>query len=77
MWQNVVNGILGIWVLALVFLPFSDSMHKVLLAVTGLAIAATAFFGRFIVRPAGDVVDVAVKQQKEKSENFNLEQNQL
>jgi len=55
MWQNKLNGILGLWVIALAFLGFSDSMHRVLLVMTGIILVVASFFGRFIVKPVKDI----------------------
>ena len=64
MWQNRLNGILGLWVVALAFLGFSVSMHRVLLVITGLAITTIAFLGGFIIRPAKDVAAASKAEQK-------------
>ena len=64
MWQNKLNGILGLWVIALAFLGFSVSMHRVLLVITGLLIATVAFLGRFIIKPAKDFAASSLEEQK-------------
>lgn len=74
MWQNKVNGILGIWLVGLAFIPFSSSMQKALLIVTGLAIIVTAFLGRFIIRPAKDVSGSASREQGGDGEKFDPNQ---
>ncbi|OHA14293.1 MAG: hypothetical protein A2909_00150 [Candidatus Tagabacteria bacterium RIFCSPLOWO2_01_FULL_39_11] len=42
MWQNWVNGILGIWVIIMAFSGLSG--NKMLITVTGVIIAALAFW---------------------------------
>jgi hypothetical protein len=49
MWQNKLNGILGLWVIALAFLGFSDSLHRILLVLTGVFIAVVAFWGNSLI----------------------------
>ena len=65
MWQNIVNGLLGLWVIALAFLAFSVSMQRVLLVVTGLAITLVAFLGRVFIKPTRDLVKYAEEEKKE------------
>lgn len=55
MWQNKLNGILGIWVLFLAFGEFSESMHTLLLVITGIAIIIVAFFGKAIIKPVKEI----------------------
>ena len=44
MWQNWVNGILGLWVILMAFLGFSASMSRILLIIFGLVIAVLGFW---------------------------------
>ena len=44
MWQNWVNGILGLWVILMAFLGFSASMSRILLIISGLVIAVLGFW---------------------------------
>lgn len=52
-------GVLGIWVVVLAFLGFSDSLHQLLLIVTGLAIAISGFWPRKIVKPADELIKMS------------------
>ncbi|MEK9156138.1 MAG: SPW repeat protein [Patescibacteria group bacterium] len=45
MWQQWVNGILGIWVLLVPFLGFTPEALTSVLVVTGLVIAILGFWG--------------------------------
>ena len=44
MWQNWVNGILGIWVIVVAFLGFTGSTLMWTLVVTGLVVAILGFW---------------------------------
>jgi len=56
MWQNIVNGILGLWIVALAFLGFSESLHRFLLIITGIFIALIAFGGKHLVKPTEELI---------------------
>lgn len=45
MWQQWVNGILGLWVIALAFLGITGSAMMWTLVVTGIIVAVLAFWG--------------------------------
>ncbi len=45
MWQQWINGILGLWVIAIPFLGLSASAFMWTLAITGIAIAVLGFWG--------------------------------
>lgn len=45
MWQQWINALLGLWVLAIAFLGFSGDALMWTLAVTGLAIAVLGVWG--------------------------------
>jgi hypothetical protein len=49
MWQNKLNGILGLCVISLADLGFSDSLHRILLVLTGVFIAVVAFWGNSLI----------------------------
>ena len=51
MWQKKVMGVLGIWIIFLTLVGFSDSFKKVLLVATGIFIASVSFFGKRFIRP--------------------------
>lgn len=63
MWQNKVNGALGIWVIALAFLGFSVSLQRFLLVLTGVAIAIIAFWGKSLVKPTEKLVQEIQPQE--------------
>ncbi len=44
MWQNWICGILGLWIVLVVFLGFSSTLTAFFLIVSGLAIAALSFW---------------------------------
>ena len=45
MWQQWVNGILGLWVVAMSFVEMSPTTFTWTAVVTGLAIAVLGFWG--------------------------------
>jgi len=55
MWKNKLFGVLGLWIVALAFLGFSDSLHRVFLVLTGIAMIVFAFWDKKIVRPAKEL----------------------
>ena len=63
MWQNKLNGILGLWIIVLAFLAFSESMHRILLVLTGLAITIIAFFGKKLIRSPKELVKYSENQK--------------
>ncbi|QQG46502.1 MAG: hypothetical protein HYY55_01505 [Candidatus Niyogibacteria bacterium] len=44
MWQNWINGVLGLWVILMPFLGLTPSAHRSLMVVTGIVIAILAFW---------------------------------
>ena len=44
MWQNWVNGVLGLWIILMPFLGLDPSLHKYLMIATGLVVAVLAFW---------------------------------
>ena len=44
MWQAWLSGILGIWLILIVFLGFSSTLMKFFLILTGLALAVFGFW---------------------------------
>lgn len=56
MLQNKINGVLGIWIIALAFLGFSDSMQRFLLVVTGLVVAIVSFYGESLFKPSEELI---------------------
>lgn len=45
MWQQWVNGILGIWLVILPFLGFAADTLNTILIITGVVIAVLGFWG--------------------------------
>lgn len=45
MWQQWVNGILGLWVIVVAFLGFTGSTLMWTLAITGIVVAVLGFWG--------------------------------
>lgn len=68
MWQNIVSGILGFWVVALAFLGFSESLQRLLLIITGIFISFIALGGKHLVRPTEDLIQDIKKIQKKAEE---------
>lgn len=58
MWQNWVNGILGLWVILMNFLGFPATISKIILILTGLVIAVLAFWSAS-VGPKSERTDTA------------------
>jgi len=54
MWQQWVNAVLGLWVMAVPFLGFATDTLKWTLAVTGLVIAALAVWGASLLTSQGE-----------------------
>lgn len=67
MWHNKLNGILGIWVITLAFLGFSDSLHRVLLIITGLVIAVFSFWPHRIVKPIEELKEFKNEVEPDKN----------
>lgn len=51
MWQNWINGILGLWLILIVFLGFSSTLTRILLIISGLAIAVFGFWAGAVSKP--------------------------
>lgn len=51
MWQNWVCGILGLWIVLVVFLGFSSTLTNFFLIVSGLAIVALGFWTSSLTKP--------------------------
>lgn len=45
MWQQWINGILGLWVIALAFIGLTGTTLTWTLAITGIVVAALGFWG--------------------------------
>jgi hypothetical protein len=45
MWQQWVNGILGLWVIVVAFLGFTGATLMWTLAITGIVVAILGFWG--------------------------------
>lgn len=56
MLQNKINGVLGVWIIVLAFLGFSDSMHRFLLIISGIAIIVVSFYGKSLFKPTEELV---------------------
>lgn len=50
-WQNILSGILGLWIILLVFLGFSSTLTTFFLIVTGLGIAGLGFWSASLIKP--------------------------
>jgi hypothetical protein len=51
MWQNWLSGILGLWIILLVFLGFSSTLTGFFLVVSGLALAGLGFWSASLTKP--------------------------
>jgi len=69
--QNKVNGILGLWIIALAFLGFSVSFQRMLLVVTGIVIMLISFWGKSLVKSAKDL-NISRPEEKPKEEPKTL-----
>jgi len=47
MWQQWVNGILGLWVIVVAFLGFTGSTLLWTLVITGVVVAILGFWGAY------------------------------
>ncbi len=65
MLQNKINGILGVWVFLLAFLGFSETMHRFLLVLTGVAIAVIGLGGKYIFKSTKEIIKETQKAEKE------------
>jgi uncharacterized membrane protein len=45
MWQQWVNGILGIWLIIVPYLGFSTSTETTVIVITGIVVAILGFWG--------------------------------
>ena len=45
MWQQWVNGVLGLWVIVVAFLGFTGATLMWTLAITGVVVAVLGFWG--------------------------------
>ena len=52
MWQDWLNGILGIWVIVIAFLGFTGSTLTWVLVVSGIVIAVLGFWAAASASPA-------------------------
>jgi len=73
MWQKNFCGFLGIWVIALAFLAFSESLHRLLLVLTGLIITATAFWGHRFFKPVAQISREVLSTPSASPENKKME----
>lgn len=64
MWQNKVNNILAVWIIALAFLGFSDSLHRVLLVITGLTMVILSIFGKSLIKSSRDLLKEVKENEK-------------
>ncbi len=52
MWQNFINGFLGLWVVLLGFLGLPASLSRILLVITGIIISVLSFWSTSAVSKA-------------------------
>jgi len=69
MWQNKFIGVLGLWIIALAFLGFSDSLQRFLLVLTGLCIVLVTFWGKKLIKPTKDLAAALPKTEEKKEGN--------
>ncbi len=63
--REKINGILGIWVVLLAFLGFSDSLKRFLMVITGITIAFVAFYSKSLIKPTKDLMKDSEKLEEE------------
>ena len=68
MWQNKFNGILGVWIVILAFIDFSDSARIFLLVITGIFVIFASLRGSSFVKTTKDLIKESQKLE-EKNEN--------
>ena len=71
MWRQKINGVLGIWIIVLAFLGFSESLKRVLFILTGVLIAVFAFKGKQFVKPTEELKKEAEEEEIKKTEEEN------
>lgn len=64
MWQNKFNGILGIWIIILAFIDFSDSARVFLLVITGVLAVFASFKSSSFVRSTKDLIKESQELEK-------------
>lgn len=64
MWQNKFNGILGIWIIILAFIDFSDSARIFLLVITGVFIVFSSLRGSSFVKTTKDLIKESQKLEE-------------
>ncbi len=51
-WQNLLSGVLGLWIILVVILGFSSTLSGFFLIVSGLGIAVLGFWTAYLTKPA-------------------------
>lgn len=74
MWQNLVSGILGLWVVLVVFLDFSSTMTRFFLILMGAAVALFSFWALRLVKRERAGQPPLPENKKENSELENAPQ---
>ncbi|MDO8555052.1 MAG: hypothetical protein Q7R75_00590 [bacterium] len=77
MWQNKFNGVMGLWVVALAFLGFSDSTQRILLVLSGLAVAIASFWGKSFIKPTEELLGDIQEEHRVHLHNENQQQDSL
>lgn len=44
MWKHWTNGVLGLWIIIMPYLGFTNGVHQMLMVISGVAIAVLAFW---------------------------------
>ncbi|MEK7599021.1 MAG: hypothetical protein AAB474_01020 [Patescibacteria group bacterium] len=44
MWQDWVNGIVGVWIILMPFLGFDPGLHQTLMIISGIVVAVLGFW---------------------------------
>ncbi len=72
MWQNLVSGILGLWLVLVVFLDFSSTMTRFFLVLAGVAVAFFSFWALKLVKQArakSSESEISFSPSREKNES--------
>jgi hypothetical protein len=77
MWQNKMNGLLGIWIIALSLLGFSESLQRILLIFTGVVIAAIAFRGEVLIQPTRKLLEKTQEVKTKEAEGEKVEEDNI
>ena len=65
MCQNKITVLLGLWIIALAFLGFSESLMKILLILTGFFVVVVSIRKRSLIKTDQELVEQIDQAQKD------------